>query len=129
MKEEQIHVIAGRISGAAKKDAAKDAYSAIKGDLVDEMLARYINQCGVQLPITRLGNGFYMFGTRRIFAKISNNKLIVRVGGGFTSIDEFITQYGEGELTKIKGMNPEQLAALHTPGGLKNVVSSVKLAE
>ena len=43
MKEEQIHVIAGRISGAAKKDAAKDAYSAIKGDLVDEMLARYIN--------------------------------------------------------------------------------------
>jgi Growth-Arrest-Specific Protein 2 Domain len=88
------------------------------------MLARYINQCGVQLPITRLGNGFYMFGTRRIFAKISNNKLIVRVGGGFTSIDEFITQYGEGELTKIKGMNPEQLAALHTPNGLKNVVNS-----
>lgn len=56
-----------------------------------------------------------MFGTRRIFAKISNNKLIVRVGGGFTSIDEFITQYGEGELQKIKLMNPEKLAELHTP--------------
>lgn len=30
-----------------KQDAAKKAYKAIKGDIVDEMLARYINQAGV----------------------------------------------------------------------------------
>lgn len=79
------------------------------------MIAGYVNQKGVQLPITRMGGGYYMFGTRRIFAKISNNKLIVRVGGGYTSIDEFINQYGENELQKIKLMHPEKLAELHTP--------------
>jgi hypothetical protein len=59
------------------------------------MLAHYLNQFGVQLPITRLGKGYYMFGTKKIFAKILNNKLVVRVGGGFMGIDEFISTYGE----------------------------------
>lgn len=70
------------------------------------MLARYINSAGVQLPITRLGEGFYMFGTKKIFAKIMNNKLVVRVGGGFMGIDEFINTYGESELLKLKRFTP-----------------------
>lgn len=73
---------------------------------MDEMLARYINSAGVQLPITRLGEGFYMFGTKKIFAKIMNNKLVVRVGGGFMGIDEFINTYGESELLKLKRFTP-----------------------
>ncbi len=79
------------------------------------MLARYINSAGVQLPITRLGEGFYMFGTKKIFAKIMNNKLVVRVGGGFMGIDEFINTYGESELLKLKRFTPQQIADLHTP--------------
>lgn len=62
------------------------------------MLARYLNSAGVSLPITRLGGGFYMFGTKKIYAKIMNNKLVVRVGGGFMGIDEFINTYGESEI-------------------------------
>jgi hypothetical protein len=42
-----------------------------------------------------------MFGTKKIFAKILSNKLVVRVGGGFMGIDEFINTYGESEMTKI----------------------------
>ena len=87
-------------------DAARSAYKAIKGDIVDEMLASYINQAGVQLPITRLGKGFYMFGTKKILAKIMHNKLVVRVGGGFMGIDEFINTYGEIELNKLKRYTP-----------------------
>lgn len=82
------------------------------------MLARYINSAGVQLPITRLGEGFYMFGTKKIFAKIMNNKLVVRVGGGFMGIDEFINTYGESELQKLKRFTPQQIADLHTPSTL-----------
>jgi len=72
---------------------AKKTYRAIRGDAVDEMLQKYINDMGVDLPITRLGAGFYMFGTRKIFAKIMNDRLVVRVGGGFMGIDEFIQTY------------------------------------
>jgi Growth-Arrest-Specific Protein 2 Domain len=64
----------------------------------------------VQLPITRLGKGFYMFGTKKIFAKILNSKLVVRVGGGFMGIDEFINTYGESELLKMKRMSMQHLA-------------------
>ena len=47
-----------------------------------------------------------MFGTKKIYAKIINNKLVVRVGGGFMGIDEFINTYGENELLKLKRFTP-----------------------
>lgn len=56
-----------------------------------------------------------MFGTKKIYAKIINNKLVVRVGGGFMGIDEFINTYGESELLKLKRFTPQQIAELHTP--------------
>ena len=37
----------------------------------------------IAVPIRRIGEGFYLFGTRKIFAKVLNNKLVVRVGGGY----------------------------------------------
>jgi len=42
----------------------------------------------------------YMFGSRKIIAKIVNGKLMIRVGGGFMTIEEFITQYGPMEMLK-----------------------------
>ena len=41
-----------------------------------------------------------MFGTRKVIAKIMNDKLVVRVGGGFMLIDEFLPTYGQQELDK-----------------------------
>jgi hypothetical protein len=55
----------------------------------------------ISVPIRRLGDGFYLFGTRKIFAKVLNNKLVVRVGGGFMSFTEFIDTYALMELKKI----------------------------
>lgn len=36
-----------------------------------------------------------MFGSKKIFCKIINGKLVVRVGGGFMAIDDFMKQYGQ----------------------------------
>ena len=84
-----------------KVTQTQDRYKAIKGDLVDEMLAKYINSMEISVPIRRLGDGFYLFGTRRIYAKVMNNKLVVRVGGGYMSFSEFIDTYALAELKKI----------------------------
>ena len=46
------------------------------------------------MPISRMGNGFYMFGTKKIFAKIINGNLLIRVGGGYMGIEEFMFYYG-----------------------------------
>lgn len=70
------------------------AYKPIKGDYVDQLLADWINNTNCPVPISRMGNGFYMFGTKKIFAKIINGKLLIRVGGGYMGIDEFMFYYG-----------------------------------
>mmetsp|Transcript_14349 Transcript_14349/g.24429 ORF Transcript_14349/g.24429 Transcript_14349/m.24429 type:complete len:95 (-) Transcript_14349:141-425(-) len=61
----------------------------------------------ISLPIRRLGDGFYLFGTRKIFAKVLNNKLVVRVGGGFSSFTEFIDTYAMAEMKKINELEAQ----------------------
>lgn len=41
-----------------------------------------------------------------------NGKLVIRVGGGYMIIEEFIATYGDSEMIKIAKMSDEQLAAL-----------------
>jgi hypothetical protein len=64
-----------------------------KGDELDNMLYHYINQANCKVPIRKVGNGFYLFGTKKIYAKILNGKLVIRVGGGYMIIEEFIATY------------------------------------
>jgi len=59
------------------------------------MLAQYINIHNCPVPIKRLGGGFYLFGLKKIFAKIMNGKLVIRVGGGYMIIEEFIQSYAD----------------------------------
>lgn len=76
-------------------------YKAVKGDPIDELFAFHLNKAQLNLPVKRTGPGKYVFGTRNILAKIINGKLVIRVGGGYMSADEFIEQYGRMELMKM----------------------------
>lgn len=82
----------------------QEVYRAVKGDLTDELLARYINESGTQLPIARISEGWYLFGTRKIYAKVNNGRLVVRVGGGYSALIEFIGQYSQQEMEKISDL-------------------------
>ena len=82
----------------------KSTYVPVKGDRVDELMAHYLNEFHLDVPIQRLGDGNYMFGTRKIYAKIMNDKLVIRVGGGFMLIDEFLNTYGHQELDKVNSI-------------------------
>jgi hypothetical protein len=75
----------------------------MRNDLVDEMMAKYLNSCEHYVPVKRLGEGQYMYGSKKIFAKIMNDKLIIRVGGGFMLIDEFLANYAQLEMEKDDG--------------------------
>ena len=91
----------------AKRETSNNFYKAVQGDIVDELLAKYINSMEVAVPVRRLGEGFYLFGTRKIYAKVLNNKLVVRVGGGFMSFTEFIDTYAMVELKKINELQAQ----------------------
>lgn len=49
-----------------------------------------------------MGDGHYMFGNKKVFAKIMNDKLVIKAGGGFMLIDEFIKNYGDESLATSK---------------------------
>ena len=97
------------------KEEPPKVYKAQKGDLVDEMLAQYINVANCPVPIKRLGDGYYLFGTRKIYAKIMNGKLVIRVGGGYMVIEEFIATYAQQELSKMQ-QQEARAAALEEEG-------------
>jgi len=87
-------------------------YIPVKGDKTDERMAVYMNNFDLDVPMVRTGEGNYVFGTRKIFAKIMNEKLVIRVGGGFMLIEEFLPTYGQQELDKIEQRQKAQLASM-----------------
>jgi len=76
-------------------------YKPIKGDDVDELLGKHLNACNLAVPVKRLAAGKYLFGSKQILAKIINGKLVIRVGGGYMSAEEFIETYGRMEMLKL----------------------------
>ena len=59
-----------------------------------------LNRAQIDLNVVRISAGKYLFGSRNIICKIVNGKLLVRVGGGYMSADEFVDQYGQIEMLK-----------------------------
>lgn len=81
------------------------------------MFAEALNRSAyAELKVVRIEAGKYMFGTKKILAKIINNRLVIRVGGGYTSVDEFIEQYGRMELMKMIAQE-EMQADVHATHG------------
>jgi len=54
----------------------------------------------------RESEGVYQFGSKRVAVKVDKDKINIRVGGGFLSIDEFLDQYTPAELEKIERKDP-----------------------
>ena len=65
-------------------------YKPVAGDVVDEMFAGYLNKAKLTIEVQRIAANNYMFGTRKILAKIINGRLVIRVGGGYMNAEEFI---------------------------------------
>lgn len=76
-------------------------YKPVAGDVVDEMFAGYLNKAKLTIEVQRIAANNYMFGTRKILAKIINGRLVIRVGGGYMNAEEFIDQYGRIEMMKM----------------------------
>lgn len=79
-------------------------YAPEKGDNIDKRLADYINtnqnHKKASMLFVRESEGVYTYGKRRVFIKIEKDSIIVRVGGGFLTIDEFIDNYSPYEVRK-----------------------------
>ena len=73
-----------------------NVYLPVKDDAIDLKMADYINNYPdrdrLKVMFMRESEGTYTFGSKRITIKVENNKLLIRTGGGYLNIDEFIDQ-------------------------------------
>jgi hypothetical protein len=84
-------------------DTKQDRYRAMPGDKVDEMISDYIHaNLRQKVQFDRIGLGWYLFGTRRVFARINAGKLVIRVAGGWESLHAFVERHTEEELHKTQ---------------------------
>ncbi len=128
--ETKLDLARSKIEKALKIVSLKPRnYKAIKGDSVDEMLASVLTIKNCEIPISRISDGWYMFGSKKIYTKIMNNKLVCRVGGGFMAMDEFISTYAESERLKLERMDPADVDALHTSNADKHMIKAVPLSK
>jgi len=100
--EKQAGVKAPKIKPSIEVKVSSSAYyRAIKGDLVDEMVGNNLTQMQCTLPVRRLCDGFYLFGTKKIFVKVNKGSVIVRAGGGYQNFMEFVELNMAEEQQKI----------------------------
>ncbi len=85
-------------------------YIPVKNDTIDKKIAEYINNYPdrqkLKIMFMRESEGVYQFGSKRVAVKVDKDKINIRVGGGFLSIDEFLDQYTPAELEKIERKDP-----------------------
>ena len=71
-------------------------YLAHKDDYVDKRLADFINKSDpfkkAKCLFVRESEGVYSYFKKKVFMKNEGENLVIRVGGGYMSIDEFIEQ-------------------------------------
>lgn len=85
-------------------------YIPVEDDTVDTKLAEYINnypeRSRLRIMFMRESSGVYQFGTKRVYVKVEKDKIIIRVGGGFLTIDEFLDIYTPLEIEKLDRKSP-----------------------
>lgn len=89
------------------QDKNTHSYICKRNDPVDNSLSEYINKNAdkhkIQIMFIRESPGVYFFGQKRVMIKIGKNgNLLVRIGGGFLGIDEFIDTYTKEELDRLQ---------------------------
>ena len=69
-------------------------YIPIKNDPIDRKLAEYINNYPdrqkLKIMFMRESEGVYEFGSRKVKVTVQRDKIQIKVGGGYLSIDEFL---------------------------------------
>lgn len=69
-------------------------YVPIKDDPIDHKMAEFINNYPdrnrLKIMFMRDSSGVYEFGSKKVSVRIEKGRILIRVGGGYMSIDEFL---------------------------------------
>jgi hypothetical protein len=60
------------------------------GQPVDDQIAQYIDEMNITIPIMWVKDTTYLIGCQRLICEIKRNCLLLRVGGGYESFQEYV---------------------------------------
>lgn len=89
------------------EDGTQCVYIAHRKCPVDMTLGNFINRYPERrkmgIMFLRESEGVYQFGQKRVYVKVEKGeRILVRVGGGYMSIEKFIEQFTPAEQDKIQ---------------------------
>jgi hypothetical protein len=102
------HKIELLIKANKELEKGQAVYIGHKEDKIDKAVAKYVNKKfpekgEIGIMFLRESEGVYQFGQRRVHVKVERgDQVLVRVGGGFMHIDEFVEQFTDSELEKVE---------------------------
>jgi hypothetical protein len=74
--------------------------------LLGQELCSYAERAPLSILFLRESEGVYKFGQKRVYIKIGKqNQILVKVGGGFLRMDEFVKMYTDEEVSKVSRNN------------------------
>ena len=93
------------LNAMLEKDQA--IYIPKKYSQIDIAISNFVNNYPerdrLKILFLRESEGVYRFGSRRVYVKIGKgNQILVRVGGGFVGIDDFLEQFTPVEADKYE---------------------------
>ena len=109
LKEAEIEIshLQGYVSDLQNRVSV---YIPVKNDLTDKAMGEYINNYPdrkkIKIMFMRESEGIYQFGSRKVAIRVDQDRITVRVGGGYISVEEFLEQYTPQELEKMERTNP-----------------------
>lgn len=81
--------------------------SKLKSSEIDQKLKELMKKTKILMKFVRIGEGVYVFGSKRVQVRSIDGKLVIKIKGGYIFIEEFIRLYTHEELTKLKTMKGE----------------------
>ena len=80
----------------------KFEHKAEEGNKVDEMIAKIMDVNNVHMPVVLISKDRYLIGTKVRYATVRNGAITFRVGGGYMPFMDYVNQYSDAEITKLK---------------------------
>ena len=73
---------------------------------IADFINNYPDRNKLKIMFMRESEGVYAFGQKRVNVRIEKGHILIRVGGGYLSIDEFLDQFTPVELEKLERRDP-----------------------
>merc|ERR1712137_421876 len=90
-----------------------DGQKEVEQDAVQESMVKFFSQRSpTRVPFQRLSRGVYVYGNKKLVVALHNDKLMVRIGGGFVQLESYLADAAERSVSTASAVPRRQGKAM-----------------